>query len=378
MPIYMDRHDIRGVTAKQVAAIHQQDLEVEHKYGCRALTYWFDEKRGTAFCLIEAPEKEAVVKMHGEAHGQVPNRIIEVENRFVEVFLGRIQDPETDPTAGLAGYPVFEEAAFRIMMAMQVKNVARTKAALGMQKALKHFREFHKLVSLQIRKYNGRKTGQAGSEIIASFTTPHEAVDCAVRLAEHIRLFNHRSAIQPVQVAIGLAAGEPVTGNNTLFGDTIQLAGRLCLTGDDTDVRINISPVVNDLYMKTRSEQIPGDNGVKLLKPEEESFLNRLMNVIGNNWSRERFNAASLGRQIGMSKSQLYRKTKSVTGYPPGDLIRYIRLNEAVKLIEKQSDNITRIAYASGFGNPSWFSHCFWQHTGATPSEYVKALSENS
>ncbi len=67
MPIFMDRHDIPGITAMDVAEAHKQDLMIQDKYDCRALTYWFDEKRGTAFCLIEAPRKDAVERMHDEA-----------------------------------------------------------------------------------------------------------------------------------------------------------------------------------------------------------------------------------------------------------------------------------------------------------------------
>jgi AraC-like DNA-binding protein len=375
MPIFMDRHDIRGVTAQQVAAIHQQDLKIEHKYGCRALTYWFDERRGTAFCLIEAPERDAVVKMHGEAHGQVPNRIIEVEDRLVEVFLGRIQDPETGLATGPSAYPVFEDPAFRILMAIQVRNFARLQAGMGMQKALNLVKEFNELVHPEIRSHNGRRTDQAGNGIIATFTTPHEAVDCAAGIAEKTDKFNRNSGALQLKVAMGLAAGEPVTDSSTLFGETIRLAGRLCLTGNETEVHINISPAVHTLYVQTRSEQISGDNRMKLLNPEEESFLNRLMDVIGDHWNREDFNAEGLGRQMGMSKSQLYRKTKSLTGYAPGDLIRTFRLNEAVKMIEQQTDNIAGIAFAAGFGNPSWFSQCFRRHTGVSPSEYVKLLS---
>jgi len=378
MPIYMDRHDIKGVTPEQVAAIHQQDLKVEHKYGCRALTYWFDEKRGTAFCLIEAPEKEAVVKMHGEAHGQAPNRIIEVENQLVEIFLGRIQDPETHRHAGKANFPVFEDPAYRIVMALQIKNAARITAALGLEKSLKQFKKIQNMLNQSARGHNGRETGYTGPGFIASFTSPVDAVHCAAGLAEKIKAFNRRGPGQPVQVALGLAAGEPVAQSNALFGDTIQLAGRLCLSDGETEVRINISPAVHGPYKKYESEQIHGDKQVKLLRPEEEFLLNRLMDVIDSNWNREAFNVAGLGRQMGMSKSQLYRKVKSLSGYPPGDFIRNFRLARAANLIEGQSDNIARIAYATGFGNPSWFSQCFRQFTGVSPSEYVKTLSKNA
>jgi len=56
MPIFMDFHDLpEGISAKHVAEMHQADLKIEHKYNCRGLTYWCDEKRQTAFCLIDAP-----------------------------------------------------------------------------------------------------------------------------------------------------------------------------------------------------------------------------------------------------------------------------------------------------------------------------------
>jgi hypothetical protein len=57
MPIFMDRHDINGVTAEDLAKVHQKDLEIQHLYNFRGLTYWFDEERGTTFCSVEAPDR---------------------------------------------------------------------------------------------------------------------------------------------------------------------------------------------------------------------------------------------------------------------------------------------------------------------------------
>ncbi len=77
MPLFLDIHNkIKGLTA---AAAHRQDLEVQHKYGVKYLRYWFDEGTGKVFCLIEAPNKEAAVAVHREAHGNVADEIIEVE-----------------------------------------------------------------------------------------------------------------------------------------------------------------------------------------------------------------------------------------------------------------------------------------------------------
>ncbi len=105
MPIYMDRHDLtEDINADHVAKIHQEDLKVEHQFGCKGLTYWFDDKRKTAFCLIDAPNKKALQDMHDHAHGAIPTNIIEVDPNLVESFLGRIEDPDKTKNAELKIY----------------------------------------------------------------------------------------------------------------------------------------------------------------------------------------------------------------------------------------------------------------------------------
>ena len=80
MPLYIDVHNkIDGLTAETVAEAHQKDLEVQHKYKVRYLRYWFDESAGKVFCLVEAPTKEDAEAVHREAHGQVADEIIEVQ-----------------------------------------------------------------------------------------------------------------------------------------------------------------------------------------------------------------------------------------------------------------------------------------------------------
>ena len=93
MPLYMDRHDGLNATAKSLAEAHQLDLKVQNKFRCKAHTYWYDEDKQIAFCLIEAPDKKAVEEMHRNSHGLVGNQIIEVQSNIVEYFLGRISDP---------------------------------------------------------------------------------------------------------------------------------------------------------------------------------------------------------------------------------------------------------------------------------------------
>src|ERR1700760_735172 len=108
MPIYMDVHIVPGVKAQDVAEAHRKDLLHQEEHGCKCMTYWIDEQRENIFCLIEAPTKEAVEEMHKQAHGLIPNKIIEVNNTLVESFLGRIYDPENAETTN-EGLKVFTD-----------------------------------------------------------------------------------------------------------------------------------------------------------------------------------------------------------------------------------------------------------------------------
>jgi hypothetical protein len=76
--LFLDEHDLGKVSAKDVAGAHQKDLATEGKYGVDYKAYWVDEKNGKVYCLSEAPSAEAASTVHKEAHGLVPNKILEV------------------------------------------------------------------------------------------------------------------------------------------------------------------------------------------------------------------------------------------------------------------------------------------------------------
>jgi Nickel responsive protein SCO4226-like len=83
MALFMDIHKgVDGLTADAVAHAHEKDLEKQGEHGVKYLKYWYNEKDGTVFCLSEAPNKEAALMVHKEAHGLMPQEIIEVKEGF--------------------------------------------------------------------------------------------------------------------------------------------------------------------------------------------------------------------------------------------------------------------------------------------------------
>ena len=84
MPLFMDvHHHIPGLTKEAVAGAHEKDLQVQDKYGVKYLNYWFDESSGKVFCLVDAPNKEAAIAVHREAHGLLADEITEVKEGVI-------------------------------------------------------------------------------------------------------------------------------------------------------------------------------------------------------------------------------------------------------------------------------------------------------
>jgi len=80
MPLFLDIHKhVPGLTKGGAETAHQKDLATQDKHNAKYLKYWFNDKTGDVFCLVEAPSKEAAIRVHREAHGLIPDDIIEVQ-----------------------------------------------------------------------------------------------------------------------------------------------------------------------------------------------------------------------------------------------------------------------------------------------------------
>lgn len=242
----MDRHYIEGATRHAVEAAHQKDLDIQDQYGVNIMTYWFDEERSTSFCLIDAPNKEAVQHVHGAAHGSVPHEIIEVDPTVVEAFLGRIKDPIPVKAQGTAG-DEFVDSAFRTIMFTDLQDSTATTTRLGDSKAMHLLRIHNALTRNALREYNGSEVKHTGDGFMASFAPISDAVKCAVAIQQAFAAYNEEEPEEKMHVRIGLSAGEPVQEDGDLFGTTVQLAARLC--GHAEPDRILTAQVVRDQCM---------------------------------------------------------------------------------------------------------------------------------
>lgn len=369
MPTYMDRHDFSGVTAKDVAAAHQEDLKIQDAYGCRGLTYWFDEERQMAFCLIEAPDKESVKNMHEHAHGMVPYEIIEVESHVVKAFLGRIEHPHD------ADDIVVDESAFRTIMSAELKDTAILLSKIGQAEAHQLSGIYHDTIRKALKAYDGKEVEHSRNGFLVTFVSASKAVDCALDILKSFKHDHKQQSTKNIGIQIGLSAGTPVDDDDHLFGHAIQLANRLrkISFGD----QLTVSSMVRELANDVRSADLEKKGMIRTLSLSEERFLNQLFNITEVVWHDSGFTVLDFARNLGISKSQLYRKTIVLTGYSPNDFLKEFRLNKAVQLIENQDGNISEIAYQAGFTCPSYFSKCFQKRFSILPSAYATAVARN-
>ena len=112
------------------------------------------------------------------------------------------------------------------------------------------------------------------------------------------------------------------------------------------------------------------------VKGNDEELMERIMKVVNENMSDSDFNVEKMCDEVGVSRTQLHRKLKEMTGVPTSEFLRNIRLNEAARLIREHKINITQVSYMVGFANNSHFSTAFKKYFGMSPTEYAAKYTE--
>jgi CheY-like chemotaxis protein len=133
--------------------------------------------------------------------------------------------------------------------------------------------------------------------------------------------------------------------------------------------RVLLSRIGNLLKSRILLKEHYLETGESAARPQENDFLARFRSVVRGNLSDENLSVEQIGSELGLSRVQLYRKVKALTGYSPVELIRITRLKAAEQLLKSSDKTVAEIAYAVGFGTPSYFSKCYKELFGHQPGE---------
>ena len=229
MPTYMDIHEVPGgITSEEVAKAHAADLEVQKKYGVEFHKYWINESAGKIFCLVDAPNAEAAMHVHREAHGQLAEEIIEVQPEVAELFLGSAEANAAGAVL-VPGTTDARDPGIRTILFTDIVGSTALAQSMGDEAAMAMLKVHDTIVRNALATFGGREVKHTGDGIMASFVSSAGSVKCASQIQRE--LARHREQGQDncqIKVRVGAAAGEPVEHHDDLFGCTVQLAARLC------------------------------------------------------------------------------------------------------------------------------------------------------
>ena len=125
--------------------------------------------------------------------------------------------------------------------------------------------------------------------------------------------------------------------------------------------------LLKNLYQGTKEAE--KEISEAYLEDRDKQFLKQLQAIIQKNLSDSEFGVEDMGQQIGLSRVQLYRKVKAMTGSSVVDLLRKARLAKARRLLETRSMSVSEVAYEVGFSAPSYFTKCFKEEYGMLPGD---------
>lgn len=105
---------------------------------------------------------------------------------------------------------------------------------------------------------------------------------------------------------------------------------------------------------------------------QDKKFVEKLIAIIEERLTDPQLSVEELSREMAMSRSSLHKKLKAMSGHVPNEFVRLIRLRKAAGMLLSGEYNISEVGYLTGFNSPSYFSRCFLQQFGVTPTEFVE------
>jgi class 3 adenylate cyclase len=181
----MDIHNLpEGTTPEDVAKAHAKDMETQQKYGVEYTKYWLNETGRKVFCLAHAPSAEAAEQVHREAHGLIPEKIIEIQPELAEGFLGGVQTNAAGAVIFPGGAADARDPGIRTVLFTDIVNSTTLTQSLGDEAALAFFGVHDMIVRDALSALGGREVKHTGDGIMASFVSAASAVRCAIQVQQ--------------------------------------------------------------------------------------------------------------------------------------------------------------------------------------------------
>ena len=351
MPLYMDIHtvDSESLSVEDVVKAHMEDLAIQDRFGVKQLKYWVNEEAKTLFCLMKGPDKEACHQVHKQSHGNTACNIIEVSDNEYNLFMGvgtEIHDLAHTPSGEL-------DTGYRTIL---LTNFI-------------HFSNKRKYYTDQIQEiikhHNGVLTLEPYNELMVSFIYASDAIMCANSIKNLLS-----TSLDKIEFNLAISSGRPVDEYGKIFFEETKLnVQSLCSLGITNKLFLDIeSKMLSEKEIQSVNVKY---KNFKIVDENEINFSIELSKILKDNLLNTEYKSNNLITSLGLSKSQAYRKIKSLTGFAPNQLFQESRLQKALNSIAKKNKTVAETAFESGFNSPTYFSRTFKKRFDISPTEYI-------
>ncbi|MBO3100027.1 nickel-binding protein [Gelidibacter pelagius] len=354
MPLFMDFHkiDSDAITEEDVYRAHLRDIAVQNKHGLVYKRYYLNLQHKTAFCLMESPNKEACIESHKDAHGIGACNVIHVsrENEFIP-YLGEGDQNEQDLALTLSGEI---DSGYRTIMMVDFLELTKSPALTT------------KIIN-SIKNHQGSVVKAPSEKIMASFIDAFDAVTCSIEISRYFETLDGSMIF-----SIAMATGKPVDEHSKdLFEATkrkVKLISRLGF-----QLRICMDLDTKHSAFRNKDSSKIDITGITVINPASYLEIQNLDQVLVKNLNNSAFNCDAFSKQLGLSKSQTYRKISSLFGVPPNRLLSELRLIHAIRALKEGGKTVSEVAYDSGFNSPTYFTRVFRNRFQVLPTLIAKS-----
>lgn len=366
MATFMDAHTIIGKNSKFIIEEYCTIISVQKNNGCKYLNVWLDKKKDKVFFLIDAINKDSIIKYHNQIDGLIPNEIVQLNNEISRILLNSDQDFNLPSDTDLSEIKVFKHPDYRAYLVTDTSNTRLLQHKIGIYNTYKLLSKHEKIIFKEVHEFGGREIESEKEGYIASFTSSYQALECANSIQEKLKRI-----AELINFKIGVHGGVPAKNSNTSQNNIIKFTRYLSWLGNDK--QIVISSLVHELFTDYEGVNFMDDpDRVRWLHPCEGKFLEKLMDVLTQNWRNSRFDINDFSIKMSMSKSHLYRNCKKITGVSINILLRDYRLFRSLEILNKTDSNISQTAFQTGFSSPSYFAKRFKNKFGIQPTSFLK------
>ncbi len=360
----MVQHITKSRKARDEAKAHY--LRLQYKYNSKCINCWTNDKKNSVFYLIKTFNKESVKKMYNQTFSLVVHKITLVNIDLVDALLNSIKVSKSNRTLSPLEAKIYNDPDYRAILVTKTTNTRLLQHILGIHKAYQLLLVKEKTICEHVNAYDGYEIESKEDGFIASFTSSCQALDCASSIQKTLdktgKFINFR---------IGIHAGILNTESNIPHKNIAKLAYYLCGLGKKN--QIVISSTIHELYTDYEGFKIMDvHDNIRWLFPCEEDFLEMLMDTLAQNFQNPRYKIIDYCKDMMMSKSQLYRKCKSIIGISINELLSKFRLSKSLEILNKTDNNIAQTSYLTGFSSTSYFSKSFKKRFGFSPTEFLK------